>query len=87
MRDIAIACGGMAAIPKRALKCELALKDKPLDANTIRGAQSALGEDFQPIDDVRASAHYRLRVAQNLLKRLQLEITQTDLQTQVVQHA
>jgi xanthine dehydrogenase small subunit len=87
VRDIVIACGGMAAIPKRALKCEQALKNKALDANTSQAAKSALGEDFQPIDDVRASAHYRMRVAQNLLTRLQFEMTRPDLQTQIVQHA
>jgi xanthine dehydrogenase small subunit len=33
----------------------------------------ALAEDFQPLTDMRASAAYRMRAAQNLLLRLWLE--------------
>ena len=36
---------------------------------------AALGEDFQPITDMRASAGYRLPVARNLLRRLHVETT------------
>ena len=41
---------------------------------TIERAMHALAEDFAPISDMRASASYRLRVAQNMLRRLYLEI-------------
>ena len=34
---------------------------------------AAFAEDYQPISDMRASAGYRLRAAQNLLQRLYLE--------------
>jgi len=34
---------------------------------------AALAEDFAPISDMRASADYRLRAAQNLLRRFYLE--------------
>ena len=66
--------GGMAAIPKRAHHCEQALLGKPLNDQTMKKAQRALAEDFQPISDVRASAAYRMTVAQNLLQRLFIEL-------------
>ena len=34
----------------------------------------ALAKDFTPLDDMRATARYRLAVAQNLLRRLWLDI-------------
>jgi len=37
----------------------------------------ALLEDFTPLTDMRASASYRMRVAQNLLQRFFLENTAT----------
>jgi len=39
----------------------------------VRTAAEALAEDFQPIDDMRASAGYRLQAAKNLLLRAWLE--------------
>jgi xanthine dehydrogenase small subunit len=64
-----IAFGGMAAIPKRAAQCEAALNGRPWSAATMRAAVKALEGDFQPIDDMRASAAYRKRVAGALLER------------------
>ena len=71
-----LAFGGMAATPKRALNTERALTGRTLDAAAVAAAQAALAEDFAPISDMRASAAYRLRVAQNLLERLRLELTE-----------
>ena len=39
---------------------------------------AALADDFQPISDFRASADYRLRVSQNMLQRLYLELESAD---------
>ena len=64
-----IAFGGMAAIPKRASATEKALIGKPWTRESIHGASEALRRDFQPIDDFRASAAYRLRAAAALLDR------------------
>ena len=64
-----IAYGGMAAMPKRAGRTELALHGRAFNAATMRAAIDALKEDFAPIDDMRASAGYRLRVAGALLER------------------
>ncbi len=64
-----IAFGGMAATPKRALAVEKALTGQPWNAETVETACAAFAQDFTPISDVRASAAYRLDVAQNLLRR------------------
>jgi xanthine dehydrogenase small subunit len=64
-----IAFGGMAAIPKRARALEAALAGKPWTAASIEAAQPAFAQDFTPISDMRGSAGYRLRIAQNLLWR------------------
>lgn len=65
-----IAFGGMAATPKRAAACEAALIGRPWSEATVEAAAAALASDFRPIDDMRASAAYRLTAAQNLLRRL-----------------
>jgi xanthine dehydrogenase small subunit len=65
-----IAFGGMAATPKRARSVETALTGKPWTDATVTAALPEFAADFQPIDDLRASAGYRLTVAQNLLRRV-----------------
>ena len=65
--------GGMAATPRRAAHCELVLQNQPWNRSTIARAMQALDKDFTPISDMRASAGYRLSVAQNLLQRFYLE--------------
>jgi len=70
-----IAFGGMAATPKRARAVEAALVGKPWTAATVDAAVAAFTQDFAPISDMRASAAYRLLVAQNLLRRFLLETT------------
>ena len=64
-----IAFGGMAGIPKRATTVEDALLNQPWTEHTIRQATQSFAYDFQPMTDMRASATYRLQVAQNLLTR------------------
>ena len=68
-----IAYGGMAATPKRATKSEDALRGAEWDEVALRSAMKALAQDFEPLSDLRASADYRLMVAQNLLERFHLE--------------
>jgi len=68
-----MACGGMAATIRRAPNCEAAVVGKPWNDDTIDAACKALARDFEPISDMRASAGYRLRAAQNLLRRFYLE--------------
>ncbi len=64
-----IAYGGMAATPKRAAGAEAALQGRALNAASVRTAIEALQTDFAPIDDMRASGAYRMRVAGALLER------------------
>jgi xanthine dehydrogenase small subunit len=68
-----IAFGGMAAIPKRASLTEAALNGQPWDETTVKHAMTMLAHDYAPLSDMRASAAYRLRAAQNLLYRYWLE--------------
>ncbi|MBT8090673.1 MAG: xanthine dehydrogenase small subunit [Gammaproteobacteria bacterium] len=64
-----MACGGLAAVIKRAAHCEAALDGQPWNEKSIEQACRALQEDFTPISDMRASADIRLRAVQNLLRR------------------
>ncbi len=70
-----VAFGGMAAIPKRARATEKALIESRLDQpKSWDDAVAALTEDFSPIDDMRASAAYRLTAARALLRKALTEI-------------
>jgi xanthine dehydrogenase small subunit len=68
-----IAFGGMAATPQRAAQAEAALIGQPWSEDTLRTAMMALGRDYAPLTDARASSTYRMRTAQNLLRRFWLE--------------
>jgi xanthine dehydrogenase small subunit len=70
-----IAFGGMAGIPKRARATEKALIEKQIGKPADwEHALAALAEDFSPIDDLRASAKYRIEVARALLRKALTEI-------------
>ena len=73
VRSVRIAFGGMAATPKRASACEAALSGQPWSETACERASAALAKDYAPITDMRASAAYRLNVAQNLLRKFYLE--------------
>jgi xanthine dehydrogenase small subunit len=71
-----VACGGMAATPKRAEKAERALVGASLDSpSTWRIPRQAISEDFSPLTDMRATAAYRMTVATNLLEKALIEIS------------
>ncbi len=78
VRSVRLAYGGMAATVKRAAHAEAAIVGQPWTQATVRAAQQALAQDFKPMSDMRASAGYRLQVAQNLLQRLWLETRAAD---------
>ncbi len=69
IKNARIAFGGMAAIPKRAKTVEAALASQPWSEAVIKAAMQKFNADFTPLSDVRASATYRIKVAQNLLWR------------------
>ena len=79
-----ICFGGMAATPKRALACEAAITGKPWNRDTLDAGRAALAAEFQPISDMRASADYRLSVAQNLLTKVFIETTAPRTATRLV---
>jgi xanthine dehydrogenase small subunit len=79
IKNIKIAYGGMAAIPKRAIYCEKMLLNTNFSEDIIIKAQKSLEKDFQPIDDMRASKNYRMEVAKNLLMKCFIEIKKNKL--------
>jgi xanthine dehydrogenase small subunit len=78
VQSVRLAYGGMAATVRRAAQAEAALVGRPWSQASVRAAQQALALDFKPLSDMRASADYRLQVAQNLLQRLWLETRAAD---------
>ncbi|MGM0983984.1 MAG: xanthine dehydrogenase small subunit [Pseudomonadota bacterium] len=89
LRDVRLAFGGMAATPKRAIAAEAALEGQAPSTAAFQAARLALARDFQPMSDVRGSAHYRRLSAANLLERLRLVMAQetTDAPREVMLHA
>ncbi|MBF2734872.1 MAG: xanthine dehydrogenase small subunit [Betaproteobacteria bacterium AqS2] len=73
-----VAYGGMAAVPLRAKRCEAALTGQPFTLATVAAAAAALSKDYKPLDDMRASAAYRMTVARNLLRRFYLRASGQD---------
>jgi CO/xanthine dehydrogenase FAD-binding subunit len=68
IRDVRIALGSVAPIVLRAAKTEDALRGAAITAATTATAREMLAREIAPIDDIRSTARYRLRVAQNLLE-------------------
>jgi len=79
IKNIKIAYGGMAPIPKRAIYCEKMLLNSNLSEDIILKAQMSLEKDFKPIDDMRASKNYRMEIAKNLLMKCFIEIKKNKL--------
>jgi CO/xanthine dehydrogenase FAD-binding subunit len=67
-RDVRLAFGSMAPVPVRAGAAEGAARGRVASPETGRLAASRLGESLAPIDDVRSTAAYRMRVAENLVR-------------------
>ena len=69
VHDIRIALGSVAPTVVRAAHAEAAIRGRPLTEETIAVSCEALARDIAPIDDLRSTAAYRLRVARNLLEQ------------------
>ncbi|MCY3879940.1 MAG: xanthine dehydrogenase small subunit [Rhodobacteraceae bacterium] len=80
-----LAFGGMAGIPMRAAGAEAVLTGSPWNKTSIGAAMQALRDDFVPISDARASAGYRLNVAQNMLLKYFQEDTRPDEPSSVLE--
>ncbi len=70
---VRIALGSVAPIPIRCHKSEAALLNQSLDDETIRSATDTLAAEISPIDDLRSTQNYRLRVSLNLLQDFLLQ--------------
>jgi CO/xanthine dehydrogenase FAD-binding subunit len=68
VRDVRLAFGSVAPTVVRAIHAEAALRGQPLTRRAAARAVDAVTADIAPIDDLRSTARYRLRVAQNLLR-------------------
>jgi CO/xanthine dehydrogenase FAD-binding subunit len=74
IEEIRIALGSVAPTPLRAVRTEEVLRGQRPDAGVIRAAREALSKEITPIDDIRSTANYRLRVAANVLEDFLLQL-------------
>jgi CO/xanthine dehydrogenase FAD-binding subunit len=65
--DVRIALGGVAPIVPRCVAVEKVLREDGVGVDALARARSALSATIAPIDDVRSTARYRRKVAENLL--------------------
>jgi len=79
IKNVKIAYGGMAPIPKRAINCEKTLINSSLSEESFEKAKKNLEKDFSPINDTRATKDYRMEVAKNLLMKCFIEIKKNKL--------
>ena len=82
--------GGVAAIPSICEDLAVALIGKVWhDSNNVNIGKEILKHAFTPIDDVRASADYRIQMLQNLWHRFWLETQASEMSipTRVIDHA
>jgi CO/xanthine dehydrogenase FAD-binding subunit len=77
--EIRISLGSVAPIPLRCLKTENLLRDQELDQSVIAAAAAELAREIVPIDDIRSTKNYRLRISQNLLADFLESITAAPL--------
>ncbi|MCC2096702.1 MAG: FAD binding domain-containing protein, partial [Hyphomicrobiales bacterium] len=82
-----IAFGGMAATPQRARRVEESLVGKEWTQGAIEAAIPAFEQDFTPLTDMRGSAAYRMRTAQNLLRKYFIERTDAQVRTRLASRA
>src|SRR5215831_12671574 len=68
IRDVRIALGSVAPIPIRCERTEAALRNQPRTGEIIKSAAATLAAEIAPIDDIRSTRDYRLRVSLNLLR-------------------
>jgi xanthine dehydrogenase small subunit len=69
LAGVRVAFGGMAGTVRRASQVEAALEAAPATVASFAAAAAVLPQDFSPMDDLRASARYRLEAAAGLLER------------------
>ena len=75
--EFRIGLGSVAPAPVRAPHTESVIAGLPLKALPIAAALAALQTDISPIDDIRASAHYRTVVTRNVVTQMLRELALT----------
>jgi CO/xanthine dehydrogenase FAD-binding subunit len=75
--DIRIALGSVAPIPIRCVQTEAALLNQPIDLQILEAAKATLASEISPIDDLRSTRDYRLKVSLNLLEDFIRRVGQT----------
>jgi len=76
IEDVRIALGSVAPIPIRCMRTESALRNKKINPETLAAAKTSLRAEITPIDDLRSTKDYRLRVSLNLLEDFVRQLTQ-----------
>jgi CO/xanthine dehydrogenase FAD-binding subunit len=74
IREIRLAAASLAAFPTRLYQAESILLGQRVGPHTIQSARTALLDEAKPIDDIRSTAEYRVRVAANLLEEFLKEL-------------
>jgi CO/xanthine dehydrogenase FAD-binding subunit len=65
--ELRIALGSIAPVPLRCVRTEDVLRGQEIDQAVIASGKEALAREIAPIDDIRSTKNYRLRISQNLL--------------------
>ena len=73
LSDLRIALGSVAPTVVRCVKTEALLRGRGV-ADSLNEAREQLAVEIAPLDDFRSTAHYRTRVAQNLLEEFLLQL-------------
>jgi len=72
--EFRVGLGSVAPVPARAHRTETLLVGCRLGALPVAAARQAIQEDIAPIDDIRASAHFRRVVTGNVLEQMLMEL-------------
>lgn len=65
---IRIALGSVAPVPLRCRRTEATLQGQMLDEKVMQQAKAELAREIVPIDDIRSSKNYRLKISLNVLE-------------------
>jgi CO/xanthine dehydrogenase FAD-binding subunit len=67
INELRIALGSVAPVPLRCVRTEDLLRGQEIDQRVISSSKEALAREIAPIDDIRSTKNYRVRISQNLL--------------------
>jgi CO/xanthine dehydrogenase FAD-binding subunit len=73
--DLRIVLGSVAPVPLRCVRTEDALRGVKLNGGVSEQVQAVLASEIVPIDDIRSTKDYRLKVSLNLLEDFLMQIS------------